>query len=292
MLTRIDHLVVPGPDLDQAAAAYERLGLTLTSRTDHAGMGTANRAAFIGTLAVNYSYIELLGVTDRGIVGGGSRARYLEAADAGGGLSAIAFGVDDMATTVAAFERSGMKAEVQEVHATDGRKVADAAVVHTEGVLPFGVALLAYPETWEARFERSKAAGRFEHAFGLKRLDHLAAFSAALEADTDLWVSLGAKVVGEIPAPGMVIRQLKIGDAIFELLAADGPESRLAGRPPGLASMAAWEVGEGLDAAVSSARRRGFSVSDAEAGVIPGTRRATISAAELGGLAMQLIEYV
>ncbi|HMO53262.1 MAG TPA: VOC family protein [Tepidiformaceae bacterium] len=292
MLTRIDHLVVPVPDLEQAAAAYERLGLVLTPRTVHEGMGTANRAAFIGSDAANFSYIELLGVMDREFVAGGARARYLAAADAGGGLSTLAFGVDDMAGTVALFEAAGMGVEVTEVRATDGRKVADAGVVSTDGLVPFGIALLEYPETWGARFERSRAAGRFGHTFGLKRLDHLAAFSAALEADTALWVSLGATVVGEIPAPGMVIRQLKIGDAIFELLAADGPESRLAGRPAGLASMAAWEVDGGLDGAIGAARERGFTVSDAEVGVIPGTRRATVAAGELGGLGMQLIEYV
>ncbi|MCZ7578992.1 MAG: hypothetical protein M5U18_18865 [Dehalococcoidia bacterium] len=90
----------------------------------------------------------------------------------------------------------------------------------------------------------------------------------------------------------MIIRQLQIGDAIFELLGPDGPESRLAGRPASLASMAAWQVSGRLDDAVSLARERGFTVSEPEPGVIPGTRRASIPGDELAGLGMQLLEYV
>lgn len=292
MLTRIDHLVVPVPDLDAAAAAYERLGLVPTPRTDHAGMGTANRAVFIGSSAESFCYLELLGITDRAVVAGGSRAHYLEKADAGGGVAALAFGVDDMAATAGAFAGRGMGSEVTEVHATAGRKVADAAVVVTSGVVPFGIALLQYPESWEARYERSVGAGRFGHGFPLKRLDHIAAVSTSVDADTSLWESLGAKLMGEIRTPGMVIRQLRIGDAILELLAADGPESRMAGRPAALASMAAWEVEGPLEEAVALARERGFTVSDVEVGVIPGTRRATIAGGELAGVGLQLIEYV
>ncbi len=292
MLTRIDHLVVPVPDLPAAALGYERLGLFLTPLTEHAGMGTSNRSAFIGTSAENYCYVEILGITDASAVGSGSRGHYLEKAEAGGGLASIAFGVDDLESAVGQFAAKGMPAETTEVHAVDGRRVGDAAVVETHPVIPFGIALLQYPETWLERFDRSVAVGRFNHTFPLKRLDHLAAVSAGLDPDTALWESLGAKLVGEIRSPGMIIRQLKMGDAIFELLAADGPESRMAGRPAALASMAAWEVSAPLDDAVALARERGFTVSDAEVGVIPGTRRASIPAPELGGLGMQLIEYV
>lgn len=292
MLTRIDHLVVPVPDLDAAAEAYARLGLVLTPRTDHAGMGTANRAVFVGSSAENFCYIELLGITDRAVVEAGSRHRYVEKADAGGGVSSLAFGVDDLSATVRALTDRGMPCEVSEVRSTDGRKVADAAVVETHPVIPFGVALLQYPETWDSRFDRSGAAGRFAHAFPLKRLDHLAVFSTGVDADTALWESLGARLVGEIQAPGMIIRQLKIGDAVLELLAAHGPESRMAGRPASLASMAAWEVEGGLEDAVDIARQRGFTATDIEAGVIPGTRRATIAGDQLAGVGMQLLEYV
>jgi catechol 2,3-dioxygenase-like lactoylglutathione lyase family enzyme len=293
MLDRIDHLIVPVPDLATAAAAYERLGLTLTPLTEHQGMGTANRAAFIGTGAANFAYIELLGISDRALVAGGSRAQYVEAADRGGALSSIAFGTNDTSGLVDRFTAAGISSDVREIHASDGRKIANAAVVDTTGALPFAVTLLQYPESWEARYERSVAAGRFEHTFPLKRLDHLAAVAPDIEAATDFWTgTLGVSVAGEIRAPGMIIRQLQVGDAIVELLGPDGPGSRMAGRPAALASMAAWEVSGSLDDAVALARGRGFTVSEPEPGVIPGTRRASIPAGELAGLGMQLLEYV
>jgi hypothetical protein len=55
--------------------------------------------------------------------------------------------------------------------------------------------------------------------------------------------------------------------------------------------MVAWEVDD-LDAAVSLARDRGFTPSDPTLGILPGTRTATIPAAELAGVGMQLLEYV
>jgi len=292
MLDRIDHLVVPVPDLAAAAAAYERLGLTLTPRTDHQDMGTANRAAFIGSSPANFTYIELLVITDRQLVAGSPRAHYLEAVGRGGALSSIAFGTRDMGGLVDRLGATRMSSDVREVHATDGRKIADTAVIDTAGALPFALTLLQYPESWEARYERSVAAGRFVHSFPLKRLDHLAAVTPDIEAATAFWTgTLRVPVAGEIRSPGMIIRQLKVGDAIFELLGPDGPESRMAGRPPSLASMAAWEVSGRLDDAVALALERGFTVSDPEPGVIPGTRRASIPASDLGGLGMQLLEY-
>jgi len=130
MLDRIDHLVVPVPDLSAAAAAYERLGLTLTLLTEHQGMGTANRAAFIGTGAANFAYVELLEITDRQLVAAGSRARYLEAADRGGALSSNAFWTGATCPRWSTrLTTAGMSSDVRDVHASDGRKLADAAVV-------------------------------------------------------------------------------------------------------------------------------------------------------------------
>jgi len=293
MLDRIDHLIVPVPDPAATAAAYEQLGLVLTPRTEHSGLGTANRAAFIGTNASNFAYIELLEVTSRDLVSRGSRSHYLPALDAGGALASVAFGVGDITGAVDRLTTAGLAADVREVAAADGRPIASTAVVDSRGALPFLPVLLAYPETWQARYERSLAARRFAHTFPLKRLDHLALIAPAIDSSTAFWTGiLDVPVTGEIRAPGMIIRQLQVGDAIVELLGPDGPESRLAGSPPRLSSMAAWEVAGRLDDAVALARERGFTVSDPEAGVIPGTRRATIPAAALGGLAMQLLEYI
>jgi catechol 2,3-dioxygenase-like lactoylglutathione lyase family enzyme len=128
--------------------------------------------------------------------------------------------------------------------------------------------------------------------FPLKRLDHLAAVAHDLDGTCRFWADvLGVPVIGEVRTPTMIIRQLRIGDAIFELLGPAGPNSPLHQRPARLVSMAAWEVDD-LSAAVAQARAAGFTVSDPAVGVLPGTRTATIPAADLGGVAMQLLEYV
>lgn len=293
MLERIDHLVCVVPELGPAAARYEQLGLILTPETRHAETGAANRACFVGDSPGSAAYLELLSVVDEAKARESGREHYIESAARGGGTVAIAFGVSDLAQAARDLEAAGYPAPVTAVHRTDGSKVCDVAQVDTHGAMPFAITLIQYPETWEARHARSREAGRFAHGFPLKRLDHLAAVTPDLEGARACWTDvLRVPVHGEIRAPQMTILQMKVGNAIFELLGPAGPDSPMAGRPAALASMAAWEVSGRLDDAVALARQRGFTCSDPEAGVIPGTRRASIPAGELGGVGMQLLEYV
>lgn len=293
MTPRIDHLVVPVPDLAAASAAYERLGVTLTPYTTHAGMGTANRACFVGSAPDDFCYVELLAVVDPAVVRAGARRHYLEAAERGGGLAALAFGGVPVEDTASAMTAAGMEVDLRDVRAGDGRIIGKAAAVASGPDFSFPFVLIEYPESWEARFERSQAAGRFAHALPLKRLDHVAVFIRDIEDACRIWAErLGIHVRGEVRAPGMVIRQLRVGAATVELIAADAPGSPLASRPPGLANVAAWEVGAPLAEVVALARERGFSCTAPAPGVLPGTLRAEIPAVELGGLAMQLLEYV
>ncbi len=293
MLERIDHMICVVPDLAVASAAYERLGLVLTPAARQAETGAANRACFVGTSEANYCYLELLAVVDERQARASGRAHYVEASARGGGALGLAFGTGSISAEAARLSTAGHATAVETVHRQDGTKVCDVAPVAVGDALPFSVSLIAYPETWEARYRRSREAGRFSHAFPLKRLDHLAAIAPDLEATTMFWTeTLAVPVFGEIRTPQMVIRQLKIGDAILELLGPASPDSPLAGRPASFASMAAWEVAVRLEDAVTLARERGFTCSDPEAGVIPGTRRASIPAVELGGVGMQLLEYV
>ncbi len=287
----IDHVVAPVASLDDAAAAYERLGLTLTPPTRHEGLATENRVFFVGD-GTNDFYLELLGIHDRALAESAGRAHYIEAMDKGGGIARLMLGVSDVRAAVAALAEHGIETEVEAVTATDGRKLCDVAPLDGVAALGLTAGLVQYTESREASHARRAGAGRFEHRFPLKRLDHLAMLVSDLDATTRLWVDvLGVPVFGEIRAPGMIIRQMKIGDAILEFLAADGPESRMAGRPAGMASMCAWEVPE-LDAAVAMARERGFNPSEPAKGVLPGTRVCTIPGSELAGVGMQLLEYV
>ncbi len=58
-LSGLDHAIVGVRDLEEAAAAYRRLGFTLTPRGRHIGWGTANYC-----LMFPDDYVELLGIVD------------------------------------------------------------------------------------------------------------------------------------------------------------------------------------------------------------------------------------
>ncbi len=288
----IDHIVLAVKSLPEASAPFERLGLTLTPPLQHRSQGTENRVFFVG-LEGNEFYVELLAIHDRAAAQAAGRTLYLEAIDSARGVARVMLGVSDIGASVAELATRGVQTRASEVWTADNRKICDVAPIEGVPQMALDAGLVQYTDSAPERHARRAAAGRFKHAFPLKRLDHLAAIAPDIEASTRFWVDvLGVPVFGEIRGPGMIIRQFKIGDAILELLGPDGPESRLASRPPGLASMAAFEVSGGLDAAVALARERGFTPSEPNKGILPGTRVATIPPAELSGMGLQLLEYV
>jgi hypothetical protein len=78
---------------------------------------------------------------------------------------------------------------------------------------------------------------------------------------------------------------------MFELIGPASPDSPVASRPAGLSSMCSFEVPD-LEGAVAQARAAGFDGTDPATGTLPGTRTARISADQLSGLTLQLLEYV
>jgi catechol 2,3-dioxygenase-like lactoylglutathione lyase family enzyme len=290
LIDRIDHVVLPVLDLAAASEPFERLGLKLTPPSKHRGQGTENRAFFVGAGRSQF-YVELLAVHDENQAATAGRIEYLEAARKGAALNRVVFGTGDLAAIEAALRQAGMESAPYVVVNDSGEKVCD--------VLPFGTDLLGvraaaiqYEGDLDARFERRRANGLLGHDFPLKRLDHLAALALDLAGTERGWTQiLGVPVHGEIRGRGIVIRQMKVGDAILELLAPEAADSPMRQRPPGLSSMCAFEVPD-VDAAVALARERGFTPSDPATGVLPGTRVATIPGAQLSGMGMQLLEYV
>ena len=94
----IDHVVVNARDrLDEACAAYTRLGFTLTPRGYHT-LGSANNLAIFGT-----DYLELIGIT-------APDAARLDIMKDPHGLNGLVFGTEDSAAVYAALVASGVPA--------------------------------------------------------------------------------------------------------------------------------------------------------------------------------------
>jgi catechol 2,3-dioxygenase-like lactoylglutathione lyase family enzyme len=152
--------------------------------------------------------------------------------------------------------------------------------------------LVRHSRSQQERHDEAVQAALLAHAIPLRRLDHLAVVTHDLDEKARFWSGvLDVPVAGEVVTPAMVIRQFRLGDAVLELLGPASASSPLWLRPPGLVSMASWEVDE-VEEAVRLARAAGFTVADPGPGPLPGTRIATVQGSELAGVNLQLLQYV
>jgi catechol 2,3-dioxygenase-like lactoylglutathione lyase family enzyme len=287
----IDHVILPVESL-AAAAPFERLGLRLTPPMRHANLGTENRVCFTGSPGQVF-YFELLAtVSPEAATAGAMDAGMRALLERTGSLALVMLRVADMGAALAELAGKGLHLDSYEVHGGEGQKICDVALLPNAERAGTPLALVAYTTARNESLPARLNAGLLDHAFPLKRLDHLAAIAPDLDAATRFWADvLGVPVFGEVKSPTTIIRQMKMGDAIFELLGPATPDSPLSQRPPGLISMVAMEVPD-LEAAVQQARAAGFTTPDPATGVLPGTRTASIPATELSGLTLQLLEYV
>jgi catechol 2,3-dioxygenase-like lactoylglutathione lyase family enzyme len=272
----IDSLFVAAPP--SAAPAYRRLGLP-------AGDGPAlGRGLTAVTLTVGRpapTAVHL--VTPVGDVPAsplGARARRVFVA--GPGLFAVGVRVNDVPAARERLASLGAESADAVYTTASGERIAAAWLPVRDRA---GADLVLVPAD-------APAVAAADHAFPLKRLDHLAAVAHDLEAATRFWADvLGVPASGDVTTPAMVIRKIRIGGAVFELLGPSGPDSPVHKRTPGLVSMASWEVAD-LDAAVAAARAAGFEPSEPAKGMLPGTRISTIPGDGLAGVNMQLLQYV
>ncbi len=136
------------------------------------------------------------------------------------------------------------------------------------------------------------------HASPDKGFDHIACRVADYEAARGRWgevAGLEEHAQLNAEASGMLIGQFPIGQCMLELIAPNGPDSPLVQaieeQREGASPMVAIEVPD-LDAEIARYRAAGLDVPDAEAGVLPGTRRSGIGAEQAYGIRIQLLEYV
>ncbi|MFN9544419.1 MAG: VOC family protein [Alphaproteobacteria bacterium] len=102
-IDRLDHVIIAVRDLQAAAGAWRKLGLTLTPRGLHEGKGTGNHC-----IMVPDSYVELLGIVDATGAQGRLAERVRTRGEGGMGL---AWGADDADRACASLRAAGIEAE-------------------------------------------------------------------------------------------------------------------------------------------------------------------------------------
>ena len=109
MLTRIDHVMICAPSLEQGMDAYTRIGFNIYPGGAHPGRGTHNAIAFHGE-----DYLELMSVSDRAeylaarAAAGNAGPSLLDFLSHGGGFRYIVVQSDDLAADVAAMRQRGV----------------------------------------------------------------------------------------------------------------------------------------------------------------------------------------
>jgi hypothetical protein len=108
MFTRIDHITICVPDLQQGMAQFRKLGFNINMGGVHVGKGTHNAIAFN-----DEDYIELLAIRDHteyqaAVKNGTGDAGLAEFVAAGGGLRSLMIQSDDLTADVAAMRGRGV----------------------------------------------------------------------------------------------------------------------------------------------------------------------------------------
>lgn len=280
----IDMVILPVSDLDAASARFERLGLFVSPVIINESRASAFRLIPFGG-PDNLFCIELLSVADPNattpfVQGFGNVADR--------GLSQINLLVSDTDAALAELGRRGVSAATR-IAGGAGKDAYTVTILESQPDAATPIGLIQWGQSMAER--HAEFARQGGHTFPAKRLDHLAGVAPDLDTSCRYWDEvLSVPTIGEVISPVIVVRQLKIGDAIFELLGPSSPDSPIRQRPPGLGSSVSLEVPD-LHAAIAQARAVGFEVPDHRIGTLPGTIVTQISADQLSGLTMQLLQY-
>ena len=193
MLTRIDHVTICVPRLEQGIEQYRKLGFNIYPGGAHAGKGTHNAIAF------NHDdYIELLSIRDEneyrasGGRGVGARGTLPQFIAAGGGIRYVVIQSDDLAADVASMR----KRRVDVGDAIDGGRRTPSgqelrwkvAVLGPGNPLP--ILFIQHLSAVEERRKQVAVAGN--HPNGVYRLERAYIVTPNVEADAAVY----AKVLG------------------------------------------------------------------------------------------------
>lgn len=281
---KFDSLLLTVPSLPRIVRLYEQLGLHLSDAARPLDPGLEQQSIAVGDVA-NLFRIEFLAVDPDSLPITPLGVRLAQAIAERPGPFAVAITVPDLPATLAELTGRGVTPRSQGTWREGDKVVGKVALLAEEERAATDILLVQYQTSAKTRKGPT-------HNLPIRRLDHLAAVAADLEAQTRFWVDvLGVPLFGQVRTSSLVIHQFKIGDAILELLGPATPDSPIARRPPGLIAMASWEVAD-LEKAVAQVHAAGFTITDPAPGALPGTETATVGADELGGLTLQLLQYI
>lgn len=164
VLRGIDHLVHAVDDLEGCAAAFARLGFTLTPRGRHRNMATGNYCIMFPD-----DYIELMGIVAPDMPDRGLRDRM---AAQGEGLDRCAFSVADVDAAVTAFSEAGYKTRGpldlrRPLELPEGEVEPRFSLIHFDGgEMPLLNGFICYHETPEI----TRRPDWLTHANGVRRI--------------------------------------------------------------------------------------------------------------------------
>ena len=234
MLTRIDHVMICVPDLQQGIDTYRRLGFTISPGGVHPGQGTHNAIAFH-----EEDYLELLSIRDQdehlaGHPGGG----LLEFLARGGGLRYIAVQSDDLVADVAQMRQRGV--DVSDPSA-GARQTPTGEALHWKAATlgPRHPLPLFFIEHLTPLPERRQAAQAGPHPNGVLRVDRVYIAVADVAAAAQTY----SHVLGMPPPKVQRGTVIKADMAVFDL----GPTGLTVAQPaePGPAADALARRGPG-----------------------------------------------
>ena len=274
MLTRIDHVMICMPDLEEGIAAFRRIGFTVTPGGVHPGKGTHNAIAFH-----REDYLELLSVHDRaeqaraasapGSLDGG----LLDLLARGGGFRYVIVQSDDLPADVLAMARRGV--EVSDAveggrRTLAGRELRWRAARLTDAKDPLPIFFLEHLTPLEERRPPEARAGHPNGVLGTDRV-YIAVPDVAAAAEVYGRV-LGLPVpkiqrgnvikadmaVFNLGPTGLVVAQPAEPGPAAEALARSGPGPfQVLYRTSGMEAAARWMVDHGLPAPARGIRNTG-----------------------------------
>jgi catechol 2,3-dioxygenase-like lactoylglutathione lyase family enzyme len=213
MFTRIDHVMICVPDLQQGIAQFTKLGFNMHAAGNHPGRGTHNAVAFNQD-----DYIELLAIRDEaeyraGVNAGSNSGGLPDFIAAGGGIRYIVLQSDDLVADVAAMRSRG----VDVGDAIDGKRVTPAgqeikwksAALGAKNPLP--IVFLQPLTPIEERRKQVPGAGK--HPNGATTLDRAYIVTHDAAADAAVY----ARVLG-MPQPPLTKGTVIMSNmAVFQL---------------------------------------------------------------------------